>query len=205
MTYAATVTQKGQVTIPAQIRRRLNVRPYQKVNFVEKEDTFYIEPHRDFLSLKGSIKSKIKYSDFMADKKVLKYIANEYKKKTLVDTNVILRFLLNDNPNQAQEAEDLFEKAENNQLEIPDIIIAELIFVLLSVYKLSRRDIVEKIRAVVEHPKFMVNKKIINFALDEFLSKNVSFVDGYLVALAKTRRGIDLFTFDKKLMNVLKK
>jgi len=127
------------------------------------------------------------------------------KKKTLVDTNVILRFLLNDNPNQAQEAEDLFEKAENNQLEIPDIIIAELIFVLLSVYKLSRRDIVEKIRAVVEHPKFMVNKKIINFALDEFLSKNVSFVDGYLVALAKTRRGIDLFTFDKKLMNVLKK
>ena len=85
------------------------------------------------------------------------------KKKTLVDTNVILRFLLNDNPNQAQEAEDLFEKAENNQLEIPDIIIAELIFVLLSVYKLSRRDIVEKIRAVVEHPKFMVNKKIINF------------------------------------------
>ncbi|PIS23080.1 hypothetical protein COT49_02005 [candidate division WWE3 bacterium CG08_land_8_20_14_0_20_40_13] len=127
------------------------------------------------------------------------------KKKTLVDTNVILRFLLNDNPNQAQEAEDLFEKAENNQLEIPDIIIAELIFVLLSVYKLSRRDIVEKIRAVVEHPKFMVNKKIINFALDEFLSKNISFVDGYLVALAKTRRGIDLFTFDKKLMNVLKK
>ncbi|PIS23079.1 hypothetical protein COT49_02000 [candidate division WWE3 bacterium CG08_land_8_20_14_0_20_40_13] len=81
MTYAATVTQKGQVTIPAQIRRRLNVRPYQKVNFVEKEDTFYIEPHRDFLSLKGSIKSKIKYSDFMADKKVLKYIANEYKKE----------------------------------------------------------------------------------------------------------------------------
>jgi len=127
------------------------------------------------------------------------------KKKTLVDTNVILRFLLNDNPNQAQEAEDLFEKAENNQLEIPDIIIAELIFVLLSVYKLSRRDIVEKIRAVVEHPKFMVNKKIINFALDEFLSKNISFVDGYLVALAKTRREIDLFTFDKKLMNVLKK
>jgi len=81
VSYATTLTKKGQVTIPVYIRKKLGVVPYQKVSFIEKDSNFYIAPHKNFMSLKGSIKSSIKYSDKLTDKAVLDYISSEYKKE----------------------------------------------------------------------------------------------------------------------------
>lgn len=42
--YVRTVTRKGQVTIPAQVRRRLEVEPGDKVVFRVTEDAVQLEP-----------------------------------------------------------------------------------------------------------------------------------------------------------------
>lgn len=79
MIYTATVTQKGQVTIPIHIRKILGVKPYEKIAFKNSAHTITLIPVPDFLSMRGSIKSKKKYADNRADRKVLTLIKKEYE------------------------------------------------------------------------------------------------------------------------------
>lgn len=74
----STVTQKGQVTIPASIRKRLGILAKEKVAFIEKDNSIVIKPAPNFYSLKGSVKNKKKYEDKKADKAIAKFIAAEY-------------------------------------------------------------------------------------------------------------------------------
>lgn len=77
MTYTATVTVKGQVTIPKPIREFLDLTDSRKVAFVKTNERVEVKPVVDFMSLKGSVSGK-KYSDKKADQAVAKHIADEY-------------------------------------------------------------------------------------------------------------------------------
>lgn len=81
MPYISTLTQKGQVTIPVEIRRFLGLSPSDQVAFLKREKEVIVKPAVDFLSLKGSIKTRKKYSDQKADKTLEKFIAKEYEKE----------------------------------------------------------------------------------------------------------------------------
>jgi len=80
MMYTTTVTQKGQVTIPIEIRKYLGIKLREKVNFTRINDQVTISPAKGFLKLKGSVKSSRKYSDAVADKAVLTYVKKHYGK-----------------------------------------------------------------------------------------------------------------------------
>lgn len=61
MTYTATITQKGQVTIPVAIRNILKLEPSSKLIFSIEEERIMAQPVKsDFLSLYGSLKTKDK-------------------------------------------------------------------------------------------------------------------------------------------------
>jgi len=64
------------------------------------------------------------------------------KKSAWLDTNIILRFLLKDDPQLFQAVEPLFLQVEQGDLEIyiHPIIIAELIWTLESYYEYSKKD-----------------------------------------------------------------
>ena len=66
-----------------------------------------------------------------------------------VDTNVFLRFLLNDIPAQYAIVEELFNKAKNEKVKlvVPQIIIFEIQFVLATLYHLSKPEIIENIQS----------------------------------------------------------
>lgn len=81
MTYIATVTQKGQVTIPAAVRALLGVKPYEKVSFSLKNNVVVLKSSKDFLSLRGSVKEKIRYTDDAVDQLVLRHVKKTYGKK----------------------------------------------------------------------------------------------------------------------------
>lgn len=83
MAQFSTVTSKGQVTIPAPIRKSLNLMPFQKVVFIQKDDKkVEIRPAPDFFALRGSIKTKKKYSDKKADKAVSGFFKKQYGKRS---------------------------------------------------------------------------------------------------------------------------
>ncbi|OGK19828.1 hypothetical protein A3D80_03915 [Candidatus Roizmanbacteria bacterium RIFCSPHIGHO2_02_FULL_40_13b] len=53
MQYQATVTQKGQITLPQALRDKLGIKKYGKVKFDLKKDHLKVSPVGDFLSYAG--------------------------------------------------------------------------------------------------------------------------------------------------------
>jgi AbrB family looped-hinge helix DNA binding protein len=81
MQYSTSVTQKGQATIPAPIRKKLGIQPNTKIIFEIKEDEVIIKPVPDFFSMKGSIKSDKPFDIDAMDQSVAKAISKEYAKE----------------------------------------------------------------------------------------------------------------------------
>ncbi len=60
---STTITQKGQVTIPASIRKALGLKRGDQVQFTLKKKMAQIKPAKKFsiMSLYGSLKPRVKY------------------------------------------------------------------------------------------------------------------------------------------------
>ena len=57
MEYSAKVTTKGQVTIPASLRKKFKM-DLQNITFIVRDAELILRPSRDILSLSGSYKNK---------------------------------------------------------------------------------------------------------------------------------------------------
>jgi len=121
---------------------------------------------------------------------------------TLLDTNTIIRFLTDNTPAHSQKVIKLFQKSTYKSLFIPDLIVAEIIFVLQSFYKLEREEIVDKLSHLINYPKIKTNKRLIKTSLKFFSTKNISFPDAYLAALLDNKKYPQAYTFDQKLLKI---
>lgn len=74
-----------------------------------------------------------------------------------VDTNVFLRFLTNDVPEQAAAVEGLFRRAAAGEVRLVTntMVVAEIVWVLESYYHLSRADVQERAMAVIHMDGWM--------------------------------------------------
>jgi len=98
----------------------------------------------------------------------------------------------------AERAEKLFLEAEKGELVIPDFILTEIVWVLLSFYQLSKEEVIEKLEAMLAFDKFDLDRRILRQAVDFWRRKNISFVDAYLLSLSASRKG-KLVSFDRRL------
>lgn len=118
----------------------------------------------------------------------------------VLDTNILLRFLISDNKEQTLRIRKLFLKSPKKYLEIPDLVISEIVYVLLSFYKIPKEEIVDKIISLIDSQIFIINEKIIKTAMDMFKKENISFVDAYLYSRVINGENSLLYTFDRKLL-----
>lgn len=114
----------------------------------------------------------------------------------LLDANLILRFLLKDHPSQSQAAKRVLE-SKNETLLLQDLAVAEVVWVLTSVYKLSKEDIAEKIYHFLSLNSIFSNKSLLIRALYFYRNFNISFVDAYLAAYAEEKKLEGIYSFDK--------
>lgn len=115
----------------------------------------------------------------------------------IVDANTVLRYLLNDNQNQAEIATNYLE---NYEVYIPFEVIAEIVYVLEKVYKAEREDISGKLTGLFNYPNIDSNDNIVAIeAFKIYSSKKFDFVDSILCAY-KVIRGFEIITFDKKII-----
>lgn len=79
----STITSKGQVTIPVQIRRLLGLKPKAKVAFLQKKDGVHIAvPHYTLDTIKGAIPAlSQKYSEKEIREIAIESHLEKYKKK----------------------------------------------------------------------------------------------------------------------------
>lgn len=118
-----------------------------------------------------------------------------------VDTNVFLRFLTRDLPEQAERARTLFESAAAGRIELrtTELVLAELIWTLKSYYKLANRDIRVLAEGILDTPGITVeNGHLVRTALRYCADHNIDFVDGYVVAFMQRHRIGSVFSFNKK-------
>ena len=118
-----------------------------------------------------------------------------------VDTNVLIRHLTGDPPGQAAQATRLLSQAD--QLLLPDLIVAEAVYVLESVYRVPRPRVAELVRAIVAFPAIEVaDAPVLLRALEVYEVHRLDFADAYLVAEAETSGGNAVASFDKAVERV---
>jgi predicted nucleic-acid-binding protein len=111
-----------------------------------------------------------------------------------IDTNYIIRYLMNDNIEMASIAEEILT---TQKVFISNEILAEVVYVLFGVYKISKEDISNQLLELVDFENVSVsNLKIVSKSLKIFKTKNLDYVDCLLCAYSNQD---EIVTFDKKL------
>ena len=114
-----------------------------------------------------------------------------------LDTNVILRYFLDDIPEQSVKSRSVIV---GSQCYVTDVVVTEIIFVLERVVEMNRQDIVHLIKSFLGLPNLVYNEYFLDQAIDLFgTQKSLSFVDCYAATEAKAYNN-SLVTFDKQLV-----
>lgn len=116
----------------------------------------------------------------------------------LVDTNLLLRFLLKDNLAQFEAAKELITQSYGD-LILPELAVAEVVWVLQSVYKFKKEEVIEKIFELLKLRSLVTNFSLLNDTLIIYQNHHISFVDAYLVAYCKYYKLAGIYSFDKDL------
>jgi len=118
---------------------------------------------------------------------------------SLLDANVILRYLLNDIPEQADVASDAIK---TGAFTIPEVI-AEVIYVLDGVYQVKRAEVSGTLIELLD--EISINEKpVIIKALELYRNNHLDYVDCVLIARSNLF-GENVLSFDKKLNKALEK
>jgi predicted nucleic acid-binding protein len=117
-----------------------------------------------------------------------------------IDSNTILRFLVNDAPQLAVRAVALFERVADGteRVLLEDVVLAEVVWTLTTFYRATRAQIHDYLVQVlqldgVEHP----DKSALQTALLFYRDRNEDFIDALLAAKAIGDGSGQIYTFDR--------
>lgn len=119
-----------------------------------------------------------------------------------LDTNVLIRYITQDDGQQAAQAEKAIETARsrNEKLVIQPVVLCEMIWVLEMAYGFTKNDVLSVLDQVMRTAQFkIVDKDVCWKALGDFSRENGDFAD-YYVGRANEREGAEAtLTFDRAL------
>jgi len=118
----------------------------------------------------------------------------------LVDANVVLRYLLKDIADQADQAKSIIAE---NQVNVLLGVLAEVVYVLSGVYEVPRKEIADILIGFGNLDNVIYEQESIAFrALTAFSDNNIDFIDGILYSYHVL--GVaEIMSFDKKLNTLL--
>jgi predicted nucleic-acid-binding protein len=118
----------------------------------------------------------------------------------VLDTNVLLRYLLNDEPKQAERARRLLESAP--QLTVTPTIVLELVWVL-ECSDCSRAEIVAALRQVFGLPAMRLSNESAYYRAVQWFAQGMDFADALHLALSPATA--TMTTFDRDFVNKAKR
>jgi len=127
------------------------------------------------------------------------YWKNGGEQVIVVDANIIIRFSMGDDIEQASKSDKILKEYT---VFIPTEVLAEIVYVLIRVYKIPQKSVVDNLLQLIDTPNVVVSdeEKVLN-ALKIFRDSNLDFVDSLLCSYSTTTV---VATFDKKLKNCIR-
>jgi len=121
-----------------------------------------------------------------------------------LDTNILVRYLTQDDPDQSRKAAHEIEKglSAGHVFFIADIVMCELVWVLETAYGYDRREIVPVLENILRTKQFQFgNKDLLWKSLSDYQNKKGDFAD-HLIGRAGHKAGCsETITFDAGLKN----
>ena len=119
-----------------------------------------------------------------------------------LDTNIIIRFITQDNPDHAARAHRFLQEVEAGKRNVTtsEGVIVEAIYVLSSkrLYNLSRQEIQRHLTNVLSLQGVKLsNKKVYLRALELYANSTIDFVDALTIAQMRQRKLTTIISFDR--------
>jgi predicted nucleic-acid-binding protein len=117
-----------------------------------------------------------------------------------IDSNVLIRILVDDDPAQAQKARALVSRIakEQGKIFLHQIILIETLWVLKRVYGFSKKELISVIEDLLVYDLFTIsNSETVEHALEYYKEGKADFSD-YLVSVScRQHKHTPFYTFDK--------
>ena len=152
------ITSKGQATIPKAIREHLGLRPGDRVKFfVHPDGSVVLLPKLPATALRGIVRPRQPPGDDRGHERGYRRgrrgrIAAPQAAMIGLDTNVLVRYLTQDDPSQARLATELIERrlSEQDPGFISVVAMVETAWVLERAYGLRAADIAAVIERLLQ-------------------------------------------------------
>ena len=121
------------------------------------------------------------------------------RKRTFVDTNLIIRYLVQDHEKHARTAGRLFDACDRGEVVIVVLaaVLAECVFVLESFYEHPRTDIASALSRLISSPGVEIGDVEVHLdAVNRYKRTKVHFVD-CLIAASAVAENTSVATFDQ--------
>ncbi len=117
-----------------------------------------------------------------------------------LDTNVLVRYLMQDDPRQSAQATALIDTLSvSNKGFVSLVVISELVWILSYVFQLSRNDVNATLGQLARMPEFRLEKTVVFVrALRLCNTTSADFTDCLILSVAKRAGCSYTATFDRK-------
>ncbi len=122
-----------------------------------------------------------------------------------IDTNVLVRYLAQDDPDQAKIATEFIENTctKDKPGFINNITLCEICWVLKRLYKTPKEQLAEIIEQLIRTAQLIVPEpQVVWMALEEFKKSNADFPDCLIAQINLVNYCSSTFTFDVKAADV---
>jgi predicted nucleic-acid-binding protein len=117
-----------------------------------------------------------------------------------IDTNVLLRAILDDDPSQSSAAKALIEaaKAAGETIRVDRLVLAEAVWTLARRYRYTREQLVEVVEALSAVPELRLEDgRAVAEALAVFRDGRLDFADALIGVLNRRAGCAATYTFDR--------
>ncbi len=128
------------------------------------------------------------------------------RKVYLINTNVVLRYLLGDHPEFSPKAQAfMFDVSKGvKKAEILDVVIVECIYVMEKYYEIPKTEIVEKLSGILNFSGIVnPDRSEILEALLKYENSNIDIVDCILAACSSPEKVVISFDKDMKKLKAV--
>ena len=118
-----------------------------------------------------------------------------------LDTNIVVRYIVQDDPAQCKKVNDLMENKLTSREPgfIALVVLIEVIWVLESSYRQPKSLILKVLRSLLATRQLMVERAdIVHKASSLYEAASADFSDAVIVLMTQDSGCTDCFTFDKK-------